>query len=334
MLSWGGNPFATGASLQDNGGIFEDNIENSSNLELELEAKATYLLGEPVVLETKLKTTGTKNNRVISNLHANYGFITIGIRKPSGEIVVYEPLAEMCIMPEHAVLNSKRPGVYESSYIGFGKDGFIFEQPGAYQLRAVYYNEDGSRIVSDILKLRVKHPVNKEDDEIADLLLTDEVGYLMAFMGSDAPYLQKGNDALSLLKDKYKKHPLAVYAQFVQGVNQQRTFKTITEDKKMEVRFPDFGASERLLNEVIEKSKSGKGLDSISLNQSMHILAKAYQREGNMEAAEKTVADIQDHFNAQPIKQEVKEMIAKDAVTILAPDTGERSKDGTMHESY
>lgn len=106
MLSWGGNPFATGASLQDNGGIFEDNIENSSNLELELEAKATYLLGEPVVLETKLKTTGTKNNRVISNLHANYGFITIGIRKPSGEIVVYEPLAEMCIMPEHAVLNS------------------------------------------------------------------------------------------------------------------------------------------------------------------------------------------------------------------------------------
>lgn len=165
-------------------------------------------------------------------------------------------------------------------------------------------------------------------------MLTDEVGYLMAFMGSDAPYLQKGNDALSLLKDKYKKHPLAVYAQFVQGVNQQRTFKTITEDKKMEVRFPDFGASERLLNEVIEKSKSGKGLDSISLNQSMHILAKAYQREGNMEAAEKTVADIQDHFNAQPIKQEVKEMIAKDAVTILAPDTGERSKDGTMHESY
>jgi len=329
----GGNPFATGASLHDIGGLFEDNIENTTNLELELEAKPTYLLGEPVVLETKLKTTSTRNNRVISSLHANYGFITIGIRKPNGEMVVYEPLAEMCIMPEHTVLNSKKTGIYESSYIGFGKDGFIFDQPGAYQLRAVYYNEDGSRIVSDTLKLRVKYPASKEADEIAELLLTDEVGYLMAFMGSDAPYLQKGNDALSLLRDKYKDHPLAVYAQFVQGVNQQRTFKTITEDKKMEVRFPDFSTGEELLNEVIEKSKSGRGLDSISLNQSMQILAKAYQREGNMEAAGRTVADIQDYFNAQPIKQEVKAMIAKEAATVLSPDTEDRADDGMMHES-
>lgn len=57
----GGNPFSVGSSLQNIGGLFEDNIENTANLDLELEAKETYMLGEPVLLETKLKTTSTKN---------------------------------------------------------------------------------------------------------------------------------------------------------------------------------------------------------------------------------------------------------------------------------
>ncbi|MGG9961241.1 hypothetical protein [Ferruginibacter sp. SUN106] len=323
----GGNPFTVGSSLQDIGSLFEDNIDNTTNLELQLEAKKTYMLGEPVVLETKLKTTSTKNNRVNSSLHVNYGFVTIGIKKPGGETLVYEPLAEMCIEPEHTVLNSSNPGVYESSYIGFGKQGFIFDQAGNYQVRAVYYHEDGSRIVSDTLTLRVKYPSGKHDDEVADLLLTDEVGYLFAFMGSDAPYLKKGNDAINTVVDKYKDHPLAVYAQFIKGVNEQRTFKTITADKTMEVRMPDFNAGEVLLNEVIEKSKQGKGLDNISLNQSMQILAKAYQREGNMKAAESTVKNLVAHFNKQPIKQEVKEMIAKDAAQILAPEKEDRKRD-------
>ncbi|MBC7889226.1 MAG: hypothetical protein H7Z13_15220 [Ferruginibacter sp.] len=326
----GGNPFTVGSSLQDIGGLFEDNIENTANLELELEAKKTYLLGEPVVLETKLKTTTTKNKRVISNLHVNYGFITIGIKKPSGEILEYEPIAEICIEPEYTILNKDNPGVYESSYIGFGKQGFIFDQLGTYQIRAVFYHEDGSRIVSDTLKLRVKYPVGKQDDEIADLLLNEEVGYLLAFMGSDAPYLQKGNDALNLLAEKYKDHPLAVYAQFIKGVNEQRTFKTITPEKNLEVRPPNFAGGEALLNEVIDKSKAGKGLDNISLNQTMQILAKAYQREGNMEAAENTVKNIVSHFNKQPIKPEVKEMIARDAATILAPEKKDKQNGEDM----
>jgi hypothetical protein len=316
----GGNPFTVGSSLQDIGGLFEDNIENNSNLDLELEAKETYLLGEPVVLETKLKTTSTKNNRVISSLHVNYGFVTIGIKKPGGEVLVYEPLADMCVVPEHKVLNKANPGVYESSYIGFGKQGFIFDQVGTYQLRGVYYHEDGSRIVSNTLKIRVKHPMSTEDNEVADLLLNEEVGYLLAFMGSDAPYLRRGNDALNLIVNKYKDHPLAVFAQFIKGVNEQRTFKTITPEKELVVREPDFAGGEAFLTEVISKSKAGKGLDNISLNQSMQILAKAYQREGNMKAAESTVKGIASHFNKQPIKQEVKEMIARDAETVLAPE--------------
>ncbi|MCW3091785.1 MAG: hypothetical protein JWP81_2854 [Ferruginibacter sp.] len=170
--------------------------------------------------------------------------------------------------------------------------------------------------------------MGKHDDEIADLLSREEVGYLFSFKGSDAPYLQKGNEALQLVAEKYRDHPLAVYAQFVKGVNEQRTFKTITPEKKLVVREPNFAQGEALLNEVIEKSKAGKGLDNISLNQSMETLAKAYQREGNMEAATGTVEGIVTHFNKQPIKPEVKAMIARKAATVLEPEKDEKRNNG------
>ncbi len=313
----GGNPFTVGASLGDVAASFEDNIENYSNLVLQLEAKKTYMLGEPICLETKLKTTSMKNQSVTSNLHADFGFITIGIRKPGGEVLIYEPVAEMCVKPDYTVLNASNPGIYESSYIGFDKQGFIFDQIGNYQIRAVYYHRDGSRIVSDTLNIRVKSPVSAEDDEVADLMLSNDVGYLLSFMGSDAPYLRRGNDALELLADKYRDHPVAVYAQFIRGVNAQRTFKTIAPEKRVDIRQPDFQQGETMLKNTIERSKAGRGLDNISLNQAMQILAKSYLREGKIEAAEATVKDITEHFNSLPVKQHVKDTIARQANSIL-----------------
>jgi hypothetical protein len=314
----GGNPFTQGSSLQDTGSLFEEPVENNSSLYLELETKKSYMYGEPVLLETKLKTSSNRSTQVVSNLHVDYGFVTIGIKKPGGEIVTYEPLAERCTAPSYTVLNADNPSIYESSYIGFGKDGFIFDQPGNYQIKAVYYHEDGSRIVSNTISLRVKSPVTAKDDEIAELMLQDEVGYLLTFRGSDAEYLKKGNDALQQLIEKHKEHPIATYAQFVCGVNAQRTFKTITSDKKITVRQPNYKQGEVLLTEAIEKAKDKKGLDNISLNQAMQVLAKVYQREGNEKAAEAVTKDIVNYFTKQPIKEHVKEKIRRESATLLA----------------
>ncbi len=317
----GGNPFTVGSSLdRENGAAFEDNVENHSSLYLELETRPTYLLGEPICLETKLKTNSMKSIQVVNCLHADMGFVTIGIRKPGGEVVVYEPVAEKCVEPSFTVLNGQNPSIYESSYIGFSKDGIIFDQIGIYQLKAIYYHTDGSQIISNTISLRVKNPVTAKDDEITELLLQDDVGLLMSFKGSDASYLSKGNDALQLLSEKYKDHPMAAYAQYVRGVNAQRTFKTITSEKVITVREPNYKLGEALLSEAIEKSKGAKGLDNISMNQAMQTLAKAYQRQGNKKAAEATVKDIVNYFTKLPIKEHVKERIRRQSSTLLAKD--------------
>jgi len=314
----GGNPFRVGSSLEETGNIFEDNIENHTSLYMELEAKKSYMLGEPVCLETQLKTSSNLGTQVVNNLHADFGFVTIGIKKPGGNVIVYKPITDMNAEPTYTVLNAGNPSIYESSYIGFSKEGFIFNEIGNYQVKAIYHHTDGSRIVSNTLNIRIKSPVTAQDDEVAELLFEDEVGYLMSFMGSDAEYLQKGNDALQLLVDKYRDHPLAIYAQFVRGVNAQRTFKTITADKKLSVREPNRQPGEAMLSEAIEKSKGDKGLDNISLNQAMQILARAYYREGNKEAAETVTRDIVNYFTNLPIKEHVKEKIRRQSATLFA----------------
>jgi hypothetical protein len=321
QLIRGKNPFAQRVSLSDIGALFEDNVENNSSLVLKLEARRSFLLGEPVYLETQLRTTSMVNQQVNSNLHADVGFITIGIKKPGGEVLIYEPVAEMDIEPGYVILNASNPAIYQSSYIGFGKGGFIFDQPGTYQLRAVYHHRDGSRIVSDTLDLRVKNPVTAEDNEMADVMLNNDVGFLISFMGSDAPYLQKVNDSLDiLLSEKHKDHPLAVYVQYLKGVNALRTFKTITADKKIHIRRPDFNMGQPLLRTVIDKSKAGRGLDNINLQQAMQLLAKSYQQAGNHEAAEATERDITAHFSGLPLKQHIKENITRQSATVLAAD--------------
>lgn len=313
----GGKPFGTGSSLQQINALFEKPVENNAPLELVLDAHRAYHLGEPVDLEIKLKTTTFKDNEVISSLHPDFGFVIVGIKKPGGEVVVYEPIGEKCIVPEHAMLSLENPAIYENAYIGFHKDGFLFDQPGKYEVRAVYTAEDGSRIVSEMLALRVKSPLTAADDDVADAFLDEEVGYLLKFKGSDAPYLQRGNDLLDGVIDNHPEHPLAVYAQYVKGINAQRAFKTITPTKDLVVREPNFSASTDLLTQAVEKSKHGQGLDNIRLNKTMQVLAQAYQREGHPAKAKATMTDMVTFFNKQPLKPHVKALIADQAAAAL-----------------
>ena len=95
---------------------------------------------------------------------------------------------------------------------------------------------DGSRIVSNEVSFLVRSPVNAEEDELGELFLGDEQGKLLYLLGSDSEFLADGNAAFDLVLEKYPRHPMAVYAGLVKGFNAARTFKTVTAEKKLQVR--------------------------------------------------------------------------------------------------
>jgi hypothetical protein len=315
----GGNDFITGSALTaiKDPEAFNNPIEDNSALQLRLEAPSSFFYGEPVVVEIQLRTTSIMEKQVLSHLHPKKGLIQIGIRKPSGQIILYQPLIEQCWGPEISSLNSEQPAIYDSAYIGYGKDGFYFDEIGVYKIRAIYYSIDGSQVVSNLISVRVRSPLKQTDEEIADLFIGDEQGKLLSLLGSDSVFLQKGNNAFDQVIQKYSEHPLAVYANLIKGINVGRDFKQITSDKRIEVRRLKLNESIEHLTSVVEASEADKGVDNITLNQVMRSMTRTQRLTGNDADAESTMERMVSFFEKKNFKPHVMRTIREQASNAL-----------------
>lgn len=314
----GGNPFGTGAALE-NEEAFADPIEDQSGLKLELEApQGSYAYGEPVRIEIKLRLTDTRGKRVNGNLDPNAGYVVIAIQQPGGEVQLYEPLMEHCAAAEFVRLDAEeQPAIYESAYIGYGKEGFYFEQPGIYTLRAAYHAPDGSLIVSDTARLRVRTPINAADEAVADLLFGDDQGALFYLNGSDSPFLERGNEAFETMLEKHAKHPAATHVRLAKGINEGRTFKRLTEEQRIRTRKPHLEESMNLLSAVVEASTGESGVDNITLNRTMRTLAQTQHKAGDEKGAEKTLDRMVTVFEKKKLRPQIMSTIKAQAKNAL-----------------
>jgi hypothetical protein len=281
----GGNPFIVGAGVI-NPEIMGDPIADASGLQFDITtAQPSFALGEPVVLKLALRTSDARGKIVHPYLHPNLQMTTIAIAKPNGQVVAYEPWIDHLVGPNDQALFPGGP-LEDSAYIGFGKGGLYFEQPGLYQIRAMYHALDGSQVLSNVLNLRVRYPVTARDERLAELLIGHEQGALFYLLGSDADSLSRGQEALNQVLAEYGEHPMANYVRLVNGVNLARTFKTIQErGAGVHVRQADTAAAAQLLAAAVaEKSP----LDSITKTQSLQKLALAQATVGDKEGAAKS----------------------------------------------
>jgi len=284
----GGSNFAAGAALGRE--VMPDPVRDQSGLRLQISThQPSFSLGEPVVLQIALEATDSRGRRVHTWLHPNCGLVKIAISKPSGEVVTYEPLLDHLVGAREQFL-ARDAQIQDSAYIGYGRDGFYFSQPGYYRIRAAYAALDGSEVLSDVLTLRVRFPVTAADESIADLFMGDQQGCLLYLLGSDSDALDQGNAAFDEVLDRYAKHPLANYARLVKGTNAGRNFKTITEGtaSRLSVRPAEIDTSIRLLSAVVD----AKGLDTVSTRMVMGSLADVQSRAGDDAGASKTLAAL------------------------------------------
>jgi hypothetical protein len=284
------------------------------------------------VIELKLSLLDLRGRTVNTALHPNFGYVQVAITRLGGKPVIYRPLITHCEEPQLVSLDRNRPSVYESAYIGFGKDGFYFDTPGQYELRALYNAPDGSTVLSNVLRLRVKAPVSKEEDELADLFLGTEQGTLLYLLGSDSESLRRGRDAFALVIDKYRDHPMASYACLVEGMNASRPFKRI-QDHKVVSRSADYEQSERMLSAVVDATvpagtslfadaaapvPSMPRLDNISLNMVMRRLADVRRAAGDESGASQTAILMMRHFEAQRVPAHVRDGIVDQVSEFLS----------------
>ncbi|MEV0585995.1 hypothetical protein [Nonomuraea sp. NPDC050310] len=299
-VAMGANAFGSGAAeIQP----FEQPVEDHSGLRLEVRAKEWFGFGEPVVVELKLATAGEPRH-THSHLHPDTEFTQVSITQPSGRTVLYRPMMRHCV--DHSLdvrLDAGNPAMYRSAYIGHGRDGHYFQQPGEYRVRAQYIAADGSRIVSPTCLVRVRYPVADADHKVAELMLGEEQGKLFSLLGSDSPTLSSGNAALDEVIDRYGGHPLATYARLVKGLNAEREFKHL-EGSRLQIRPPDAQESITQLGSVVREGR----VDNITLNLAMRRLARAEARKGDLDRAYAVLDDMVDtfagkHLNAVVLRQ-------------------------------
>ncbi|WP_113703332.1 hypothetical protein [Nonomuraea lactucae] len=278
-VAMGANAFGTGAAEIT---PFELPVEDASGLLLEVRAKEWFGFGEPVVVELKLSVTGEPRT-THGHLHPDTEFTQICVTQPNGRTVLYRPMMRHCVDTADEVrLDAANPAVYRSAYIGHGRDGHYFQQPGEYHVRAQYVAADGSRIVSSPCRVRVRYPVGPDDHRVAELMLGEEQGTLFSLLGSDSPELRSGNEALDELIDRYGGHPLSVYARMVKGLNAEREFKALTPGNRLRIRPPDLKQGIEQLTAVAREAGTGDVLDNITLNMVMRRLARAEARQGDL----------------------------------------------------
>lgn len=318
----GANAFAKGAADVDPD-LFDSPTEDRSGLALEVRSKPAFAYGEPVVVELKLSATDTRGTVTHGFLHPNDDFAAIAIRQPSGRTVMFRPMLRHCADEQREVRVGPGLALYKSAYIGHGRDGGYFEQPGRYAIRAAYVAADGSRIVSPVMELRVRPPVTARDEQVGELMMGDEQGQLLALLGSDSEHLSAGNEALDRVLEQHATHPLATFARLAKGVNAARAFKVLGPDKQVTVRAPDPTGSAAELAKVEKASDGEAGIDNITLNFVMRTRARAEARAGNTKKAQATLDSMPKVFKARGLKPAVVEKVRRQAEAAKAELLGD-----------
>ncbi|MFF2026470.1 hypothetical protein ACFVW2_32340 [Streptomyces sp. NPDC058171] len=293
-------------------------------LSLSLGGKRFFGYGEPVMAELRLSRTGIRGDVTVAEAIGPKGErTTIVITDPYGRTRVFRPIARACTghgpQERTLTLTEANPAVYETAYLGYGSDGLYFAEPGLYKITAVHTGLDGARTVSPTRTVRVRTPLDRADQEVGELLTGDDQGTLLAFLGSDAPHLTTGNDALQELVERHGDHPLAAYARLARGANAGRHFQTIGEGR-LQVRQPDTKTAVAQLTEAVTVSRSDRdtGLDNLTLNAAFRRLATVHAKAGDLERAEATLDTLVTHFHDQGVPAPVQQRIQEQADTTRA----------------
>lgn len=169
---------------------------------------------EPVSVELRLRNLMTDcAARVPEAMDLADGRVQVFIEKPNGQVVAFHPIYHFVadlpflrLVPGY--LAEKYAGGDRRSYLfdlTYGSDGFTFEEPGMYTVRATYRWNGSQVITSSMHRLRVGVPVSKERDRVAWDYFRPETGLVWALHGSRSGRLAKGWQILEDIADRFDK---------------------------------------------------------------------------------------------------------------------------------
>lgn len=276
----GGDPWSSGGHLEAPPVAAMTQLDGDAPLELLLRCKTYFEFMEPVSVELRLRNRTNVPVDVDARLEPEFGTVAVFVRRPDARIVEFAPILCELGTPEVRTLaptggDDGSDRYSESVFIGYGAEGFLFDLPGEYLVRAVYQGFGDLAVPSNTLRLRVGNPTRVEEDVFADEYFTHEVGLCLYLGGSESPFLEAGMSTLERAAGEFRGTMLAARAAETLGQSAGRSFFRI-EDADAEVKLAEAHAAdpERQLELTAQAVEVYQERDDPHLNLSYHRLVR------------------------------------------------------------
>lgn len=271
-----------------------------------------FQFAEPVTVELKLKNQSNVPVVVPDMLNPEFGLLELFIRDPRRQVRSYRPLFKLSSEARTVELP---PGgkLYESVFLGYGADGFYFEEPGEYQIWAVY-GAGGLRLRSNALRIRMSYPQTAEDEEMALRTFGRDQGHVLYMRGAE--HLQGGQDQLREVTERFPETNLSRYIHFCLGSSRARAFKDIVRGGVREPKPEDAIQQLEKARAFSPRSQNHSSLDNISHGRAADILFDLYLGTDQPEQAKAVLTETARYFTRVNVKPEVIEDLHRRAETV------------------
>jgi hypothetical protein len=194
----------------DHHGFEQANVPQQPALQFEItidKPSASYEFLEPVVLEMRLTNVSDEPQLIPENVLKSLERVTAVVKRDGDPAKLYAPYAHYCYHSNKIALN---PGqsISESLFISAGSTGWSISEPGFYTIQLALDHGD-EEIVSNVMRVRVCIPNDRDEERLAQDYFSDHVGRIMAFDGST--FLTAGNGVLQSVVDRLPQRNAAIH---------------------------------------------------------------------------------------------------------------------------
>ncbi|HEY0100005.1 MAG TPA: M28 family metallopeptidase, partial [Pyrinomonadaceae bacterium] len=177
-----------------------------------------FELGEPVILELRLRNVSSQPITAHANLDPSDGLVEVAVTNPRGERWPFLPIDHTRTLMQLLTLEPGGQSVYGQLDLTMGSFGFPFKEPGAYRVEVSYTNVDGSTAAA-VMQLYVRPPAQYDAVPIVNELFDARVGRTLYVDGTRV--MEDVNDKLGWVGQRLRdvlgeRNPISMHLSVVQ----------------------------------------------------------------------------------------------------------------------
>jgi hypothetical protein len=276
---------------------------------------------EPIVVELKLKNVSSEPRLIPENLLLNNERMTVIVKKDGGQARQHLAFARLCLQERRMVLGPGQP-IYESLFVGAGRNGWDLAEPGDYTIQVAVHLDDED-LVSAPLRVRVAPPRSFDEQHLAQDFFSDQVGRVLAFDGSAV--LDGANTVLREVTERLPERRVAVHARIALGNAVAGSHKRVEVRGGLEPARPlseldarivempgDAAEARKQLEPVLtaETQLSAETLGHIDYHEYVDRFASWLAEEGDTRSAAEAMSAMYETLAARGVRQPVLAAIA------------------------